>query len=284
MCSLSYPEPFWEIRCHEVGRKGISGLCVGYEQEKWREEAFAQYIMEWLPEFSLNSKERDGLKHANAVERLRKAARLVYKTEKFKNRGEFGEIFLHAAIRTVFDSVPAVSKIYYKDSHSETVKGFDCVHVVGPIDNLELWIGEVKFYKSIDGAIGDVVKELEEHLKTDFLRDEFVLIGNKLEASDEHTGAVQTLISNKRSMDDIFKRICIPVLLTYESDAVKGYKKICDEYCAAFEKEIEKYYVKFCKKADGIVDVRFHLFLLPLKDKKRFVTILDKKLKAWQAI
>jgi hypothetical protein len=284
MSSLPYPEPFWEVRCHEVGRKGISGLCVGYEQGKWREEAFAQYIMEWLPEFSLNSKERDGLIHANAVEVLRKAARLVYKTKKFKKRGEFGEVFLHAAIRTVFDSVPAVSKIYYKDSHNETIKGFDCVHVVGPIDNLELWIGEVKFYKSIDGAIGDVVEELEEHLKIDFLRDEFVLIGNKLEASDEHTGAVQTLISKKRSMDDIIKRICIPVMLTYESETVKGYKKICEEYCAAFEKEIQKYYVKFCKKVDGIVDVRFHLFLLPLKDKKRFVTTLDNKLKAWQAI
>lgn len=282
--SLPYPEPFWEIRCHEVGTKGISGLCVGYEQEKWREEAFAQYIMEWLPEFSLNSKERDGLTHANAVERLRKAARLIYKTEKFKNRGEFGEVFLHAAIRTVFDSVPAVSKIYYKSSHNETVKGFDCVHIVGPIDNLELWIGEVKFYKSIGDAIRDVVKELEEHLETNFLRDEFVLIGNKLESSDEHTEEVQKLISTRRSMDDIFKHICIPVMLTYESDTVKGHKNICDEYCAAFKKEIEKYYTEFCKKADGTLNIHFHLFLLPLKDKDNIVTILDRKLKAFQEI
>jgi len=149
MGSLPQPERFWEIRVHDVGNKGISGLCVGYEQGVWRENAFADYVMDWLPEFSLNSKERENLNHANAVESLRKAARLVYKTEKFKNRGEFGEIFLHAAIRSVFDSIPAISKIYYKSSHNDTVKGFDCVHVVGPVDDLELWLGEVKFYNEI---------------------------------------------------------------------------------------------------------------------------------------
>ena len=281
---LPQPEKFWEVRCHQVSTKGISGLCVGYEQGKWRKEAFVDYIMEWLPEFSLNSKERDGLKHSNAVSRLRKAAELVYKTDKFKNRGEFGEIFLHAAIRSVFDSVPAISKIYYKSSHSETVKGFDCVQVVGLIDNLELWIGEVKFYKSINDAIKEVIQELKRHLEIDFLRDEFVLIGNKLDSSDEYTKAIQSFISQRRSMDDIFKRICVPVLLTYESDAVKKHNDVCAEYVSSFEKEIIEHHADFCKRAEDILKVRFHLFLLPMEDKDMLITILDKKLKALQAI
>jgi len=284
MESLSQPEKFWEIRCHYVGEKGISGLCVGYEQGEWRKEAFVDYIMEWLPEFSLNSKERENLKYSNAISKLRKAAKLVYKTDKFKNRGEFGEIFLHAAIRSVFDSVPAISKIYYKSSHNETIKGFDCVHVVGSIDNLEMWVGEVKFYKSIKDAIGDVIKELKQHLEIDFLRDEFVLIENKLDSSDEYTKAIQTLISQRRSMDEIFKNICIPVLLTYESDAVKSHKKVCAEYVSSFEKEIKENYADFCKKSEEILKIRFHLFILPLEDKVKLITILDEKLKALQSI
>lgn len=284
MSSLPQPERFWEIRLHDAGDEGVSGLCVGYEQGVWRKDAFADYVMDWLPEFSLNSKERDGLIHANAVESLRKAARLVYATEKFKNRGEFGEIFLHAAIRSVFDSVPAISKIYYKSSHNNTVKGFDCVHVVGHIDDLELWLGEVKFYTDIKRAIREVVAELKSHLEIDFLRDEFVLIGNKLDDSDDLTKNIQELISKRNSIDNIFKRICVPVLLTYESDTLKRHNVICGEYIAAFEKEIMAHFESFCEKCRDSLSVRFHLFLLPLEDKKRLVETLDEKLKAWQAI
>jgi len=281
---LSQPEPFWEVRCHHVGTKGLSGLCVGYEQGNWRAETFSDYIMEWLPEFSLNSKERDSLSYANAVEKLRKAARLVYKTDKFKNRGEFGELFLHAAIRTVFGSVPAISKMYYKSSHNETVKGFDCVHVVGEIDDMELWIGEVKFYKDITCAIREVAEELEKHTELDFLRDEFVLISHKLDACDDHTAQVKTLISRRQSMDTIFKRICIPVLLTYESDTVRTYTEVCDQYILSFGKEIAQHYSSFCDKVQDTLGVRFHLFLLPIHDKEGLVILLDNKLKAWETI
>jgi hypothetical protein len=142
-------------------KEGVTGLCVGYESGEWRTDDFVDFIMEWLPEFALNSRERENLVHENAVATLRKAAKLIYKSKKFANRGEFGELFLHAAIRSVFNSTPAISKIFYKSSHNETVKGFDCVHVVGPLDDLELWIGEVKFYSDLKKAVYDVIPELE---------------------------------------------------------------------------------------------------------------------------
>ena len=221
MCPLPQPPTFWELRVHDPdANKGVSGLCVGYEQGQWRYSAFADYIMEWLPEFCLNSKERDELSHESAVRCLRKAANLVYQTDKYAKRGEFGELFLHAAIRCVFGSLPAISKLYYESSLNNTVKGFDCVHVVGPLDNLELWIGEVKFYKSVTAAIRDVISEIDEHLEANFLRKEFILIGNKLDERDTYTAAVQQLISERTSLDTIFGRVCIPVLLTYESNAV----------------------------------------------------------------
>jgi hypothetical protein len=36
----------------------------------------------------------------------------VYTTEKFKRRGEFGELLLHAVIRELWETEPAVSKLY----------------------------------------------------------------------------------------------------------------------------------------------------------------------------
>lgn len=285
MCPLPQPAPFWEVRVHNQSlNKGVSGLCVGYEQGQWRYSAFADYIMEWLPEFCLNSKERDELSHESAVRSLRKAANLVYKTAKYAKRGEFGELFLHAAIRCVFDSLPAISKLYYKSSVNNTVKGFDCVHVVGPPDDLELWLGEVKFYKSLSGAIRDVIAEIQEHLEPEFLRKEFILIGNKLDERDTYTETVQRLISERKSLDAIFERVCIPVLLTYESNTVGRHTAATQEYVHEFCDEISQHFESFCEKAEKFPPVRIHLFLLPLENKMKLTDGLHAKLKAWQEI
>ena len=131
--------------------------------------------MEWLPEFALDHTEQQNINAGSAARALRNAAQRVYQTDKFKKRGEFGELLLHIAVRQVFGSIPAISKIYYKDSVNATVKGFDCVHIVDAPQSLELWLGEVKFYESAARAITDVVKELEAHTQHDYLRREFQL-------------------------------------------------------------------------------------------------------------
>jgi hypothetical protein len=103
--------------------------------------------MEWLPEFALNYSELTNVHSGNMTALVKQAAKRVYETNKFKRRGEFGEILLHAAIRQVFGSLPAISKIYYKSARNDTVKGFDAVHVVGPPEEMEVWLGEAKFYE-----------------------------------------------------------------------------------------------------------------------------------------
>jgi len=151
---MNKPDPFLDVRVHRIDlAPGYSGLCAGYERGKWRDRQLADHVLEWLPEFALSSAECDKMGHSNAVAFIRRAAKVVYGSEKFKNRGEFGELFLHIAVRQVFNSLPAISKIYYKTSNNDTVKGFDAVHVVGPPNDLELWIGEAKFYDDISRAI-----------------------------------------------------------------------------------------------------------------------------------
>ena len=49
------------------------------------------------------------------VDRLAEAAKTVYTTEKYKKRGEFGELILHLILRDFFETVPLLSKIYFKD-------------------------------------------------------------------------------------------------------------------------------------------------------------------------
>lgn len=255
--------------------------------DTWRTTQLAEHIVEWLPEFALAPSEWQGLQHANAVQSLRMAAKTVYESKKFERRGEFGELFLHAIIRQVHDSIPAISKIYYKTATNDTVKGFDAVHVVGPPDDMELWLGEAKFYDNISRAITDVVAELETHLGIDYLRTEFLLLKGKIDLTQPHAASLQRLFSPNTSLDEVFKRVCIPVLLTYDSDCVTTHKACTAEYENDFISELDAHYAAFIEKKGKKqfpTDVRIHLFLMPLHTKKTLVAELDRKLKTWQQL
>lgn len=281
---MQLPEPFINVRVHDIGiEPSLSGLCVGYELGNWRASQFAAHIMEWLPEFALTYTEIEGIHSGNMVALIREAARKVYTSEKFKNRGEFGEIFLHAAVRQVFGSLPAISKIYYKSANNETVKGFDAVHVVVGDNGLELWLGEAKFYNEINRAIRDVVDELNVHTERDYLRDEFVLIAGKIDDNLPYAEELKKLLSPNTSLDQVFKQVCVPVLLTYDSLCIAKYNECSDEYVAAFSDEVRKHYETFSAK-DLPKNITIHLFLLPIETKKELVAELDKKLKGLQIL
>ncbi|MGE9268734.1 MAG: HamA C-terminal domain-containing protein [Verrucomicrobiales bacterium] len=263
----------------------MTGLCVGYEIKEWRAKEFAAHMMEWLPDFALTSSELASVSPGNMVRLMREGARKIYDSEKFQNRGEFGELFLHAAVRTVFNSEPAISKIYYKTSANDTVKGFDAVHVVGPPDDMELWIGEVKFYKDINAAIRDVVVEIEDHTQRDYLKDEFLWIKGKIDDASEHAAQLQKLLSSNTSLDVVFKRVCIPVLLTYESTCLAEHDNCSSAYCSAFEDELRLHHARFMEKLSEIAlpdGLTVRLFLLPLQVKKALIEALDENLRTWQ--
>lgn len=278
------PAPFLKVRVHDLSSSpSVTGLCVGYERREWRTSQFANHIIEWLPEFALKHSELTDMHSGNAVQLLRNAAKRVYESEKFKNRGEFGELLLHAAIRQVFDSQPAISKLFYKSARNETVKGFDAVHVVGQPGNLELWLGEAKFYQDVDAAINAVVAELQAHTETDYLRDEFLLIKGKIDPSWPHARDLESMLSENTSLDVIFQRACIPVLLTYDSICLTSHDTCDDKYAAAFEAEIKKYHAAFVGKALPS-ELTIHLILLPLNTKEKLLKALDDKLRALQSI
>lgn len=276
--------PFLEVAVHDLGSDPtLTALCVCYELGVWRYDGFVQHLFEWLPEFALNYSERQSFTDATSVGLLRRAAAVVYRSQKYARRGEFGELMLHVAVRQVFDSEPAISKIYFKDSSNDTVKGFDAVHVVRADDGLELWLGEVKFYKDAKKAIADVSAELTEHLAADYLRREFLLIENKIDDAWPHAADLRSLINSNTSLDQVFKRLVIPVLFTYESSAVASSTAHDDEYATAFESEVRALYQEFATKI-GKIPVQIRLFMIPLANKDHLVTALDAKLKTWQSI
>lgn len=285
--SEGIPSPFLIARVHEHHlQPAITGLCVGYEANAWRARQFADHLMEWLPDFALDRKELETLTGGNLVQRARHAAAIVYQTDKFQKRGEFGEIILHAAVRQICHSVPAISKIIYKSATNDTVKGFDAVHVVEAHDRLELWLGESKFYSDYMDAVRDVVTELLEHTRNDYLRTEFMLITKKIDKSWKHATELEKLLDPNVSLDQVFTRIRIPILLTYNSDCIASYRRCTPEYESAFSREIQAHYQKFNHAKSSVLpeQLHLHLFLLPLEQKTALVAELHRKLKTWQNI
>jgi hypothetical protein len=259
------------------------GFSVGYELGEFRYDEMVDLIFSALADFALTEKEKATMSPFNSNRKLKKAAKIVYATDKYKSRGEYGEILLHLIMRDYFNSIPAISKIYYKDGANETVKGFDAVHIVPIEGDLELWLGEVKFYNDINRAIRDVVKELQDHTDKDYLRNEFLFISNKIDDAWKYADKLKKLIDERTSLDKIFTRIRIPVLLTYDSDVVKSYREVCDDYKKALTEELNKHHTNFrSKNLPNNVDII--LILIPLEHKEILVDKLHHKLRIWQQI
>lgn len=263
----------------------LTSMCPGYEREKWREDQLVQDVFDrHLISFASSYSTHTSIDADSAAKAVRTAARAIYQTDKYKKRGEFGELFLHAILRDVFDSEPAVSKIFFKDGPNETVKGFDAVHVIDSGQEIELWLGEVKFYRDLQKAIYDVTSELALHLKTDYLRNEFVAVMHKIDTASPYADRLNRLLDENTSLDEIFDAVTIPILLTYESEAVATNTCLCETYTAALKAEAEDAWTRLSSKVSDTWKVRIRLILMPLSSKDSIVAKMDEKLKIWQMI
>ena len=117
----------------------------------------------------------------------------------------------------------------------------------------------------------------------EYLKNEFVAITNKIDNSWEHSDRLKALLNPNTSLDDIFTKTCIPVLLTYDSVALSSHKVKCEQYINEITTEFNNLHKRFCDKVETI-PLTIHLFLLPLDTKEALMQTLDSKLRIWQAI
>ena len=207
------PESFLTARVTIVdGEPKMTTLCAGFERGEWRQDGFVKHLFDYLLEFAMKWSELKKLNSGTAVRMIEDAARRVYETEKYGKRGEFGELLLHAALRSHFNSEPAVAKLFYKSADNDTVKGFDCVHVVvGADEMLELWLGEAKFYADIGDALQAAFKSLSELTTTERLKREFVLVRGLVDDKWPYADQFKALLNERRSLDEVFQVLRIPV-------------------------------------------------------------------------
>ena len=89
---MNTPSPFIEVLTEELDVSDAwSGLFVGYENEDWRFKDLASHLFEWLPDFALTHQEQEDFNTGNGVKLMQRAAKIVYQSDKYKSRGEFGD-------------------------------------------------------------------------------------------------------------------------------------------------------------------------------------------------
>jgi hypothetical protein len=131
---------------------------------------------------------------------------------------------------------------------------------------LELWLGEVKFYSDYSSAITEVIKELIEHTKYDYLRNEKMLLLSKIDTESSFSSELSELLDANTSLDKIFDCACIPILITYNSNILKKHQKTTDKFNEELENEIMEINQKMFDKISeaGLPSIKVHLFFTPI--------------------
>ena len=276
---------FLELRFEDIAREiPLKCVCAGFESGHWRAVELSKYLIrDCLLDFALTQDERAATSSENAGRQLADAAEWLYKSERYKNRGEIGELLLHVILKQFYGTRDLITKIYFKDSPNDTVKGFDSVHVSGLGEELDLWLGEVKFYSEASRAITDVIKELEVHLDREYLKTEFVAITRKCVSDVPDQIMMKKLTDRNLSLDKIFQCLCIPVLLTYDSTIVSQFTEVS----VAFQEKLKAEVIKLADSFQGkLPDLKARVFLclMPLGEKEQLTKSVHEVVLACQML
>jgi hypothetical protein len=252
---------------------------VGFDQNKFRLQPLADKIMDMLVEFAFGYWENQKDISDTTVWRnkLKEAAETVYTTSKYEKRGEFGELILHLLLRGFHNTIPLVSKIYFKDTNNATVHGFDGVHITIEDDSKKLWLGESKFYANGKDGILALVEDLKAHIQEDYLRKEFVFVSRKIPSETPEITHWKNLLNKNTKLDTILNGVCIPLVCTYTSDMFINNTAETEQYIRDFEAECRELKRLFDEK-NITTNVDIILMLLPIPNKDELNEELNKRL------
>ena len=267
----------------QISIDGLRAYHIGFDQNEFRLQPLVDIIRSVIPEFALGYHAGTSIPLTEIVDRLKEAAETVYLTDKYKTRGEFGELILHLLLRDFHNTIPLISKIYFEDSYDVPAHGFDGVQITINGHEKKLWLGESKLYKSGKSGVKELTEDIKSHVNADYLKREFTLISRKLPENIPEIEYWRSLMDKHQKLDVIFSSIVIPLVCTYSSNLFLTHNNETEEYFQDFENEIIELFEHFNKyKPD--TDVEIILLLLPVPDKDELNTELDKRLKHMQQI
>lgn len=206
----------------------------------------------------------------------------------YEKKGIFGEVILHLFLKEFKDTIPLISKLYFKDSFAQEAKGFDSVHVSA--NGETLWLGETKFYRTwkkhgvVKGGIDELVEDLKKHFSKDYLSEQYVIIKRGLETEYEHPQRAAWIekLNKPILLKDVFQYIRIPLLCVYEDGIAQDYLQPITEAAKdagiiAHTTTVRDYYnsINTFPHKDQIETL---LILMPIEAKRKIVKCMLEKI------
>ena len=206
----------------------------------------------------------------------------------YEKKGIFGEVILHLFLKEFKDTIPLISKLYFKDSFAQEAKGFDSVHV--STNGETLWLGETKFYRTwkkhgvVKGGIDELVEDLKKHFTKDYLSEQYVIIKRGLETEYEHPQRAAWIekLNKPILLKDVFQYIRIPLLCVYEDGIAQDYLQPITEAAKdagiiAHTTTVRDYYnsINTFSHKDQVETL---LILMPIEAKRKIVKCMLEKI------
>lgn len=270
----------------------VLSLTNSFENGDWRYSKFQSFIWDNIAETALSYRERESLidKAYNKIVESAKKLRLTDLEKDQTGQGsELAEIILYGIMKHHYKALPVVPKIFYKQNVQDNAKGSDSVHIVLEGDNdFSLWLGEAKFYNSIeDDRLGTIITSIENSLKLEKLKKENSIITNLsdldglLDKESDVYKKIMDLLSKEASIDDLKPKLHVPILLLYECPITVKFNELSDDLKKQLSdyhlERVKSYFTKQIKKLKEKIhkydSIHFHTILLPVPSK---ATIVDK--------
>lgn len=278
-----------------IENKRVLSIINDFEDGSWRYDKFQKFIWNNIKETALSYKERQALVDEGEDSVLTEAAknlRLIDDKEDAGEGGEIAEILLYGIMKNYYKALPVVPKIFYKQNTQDFAKGADSVHIVVEDETtFSLWLGESKFYNSIENARFDkIVDSVNNSISKGKLKKENSIITNVSdlndlpEISDSLRKDIKSALDRNVSIDEIKPILNIPILLLHECGITKAATHLTNKYIEEiknyhkdratqyFKKQIAK-----CSGVDKYSEIKFHIILFPVPEKKKIVDKFTQK-------
>jgi hypothetical protein len=275
-----------ECGIEPAANKSVLSIANDFEDGGWRYSRFLSFVWDNVALTCLSQRERQSLvghAHTQLVEAARRL-RLTRSPTDPTEGSELAEVVLYGLMHLHFGALPVVPKIFYKQNRQDNAKGSDSVHIVTHGDDFSLWLGEAKFYSSIEDArLPAIISSVAETLTSEKLRKETSIVTSlsdldTLGVSPPLLARIKSALDTRNSIDDLKPRLQVPILLLHECELTRGAAAFTNEYrdqLVASHKERATAYFK--KQVDAMSGthlysaVRFHVILFPVPSKAAIV-------------
>lgn len=302
-----------KIITQKINEAELSTFFVGFDindtgEIQYRIKPLIEKLTHVIHEFAFGFHEGENTDNTEILSKLIEAAQSIYKIDAFQKvkdlcqdgegladdvedkylrRGEFGELILHLLLRDFHNTIPLLSKVYFKDSFGHAVHGFDAVHIEP--NTKTLWLGESKLYKDGKAGIRALIADIEEHFKSDYLNSEFLIISKKLKHFDNipEKDYWIDLMNKSTKLVDQLTSINIPLLCTYTCDLFTLHSdEASDSFVEDYIKEMRELKKYFDENNNHPLKTKLNIILVlfPVQNKVELVKGLHKKLSLIQQL